>query len=398
VLVLDGVGVGAAVDADRFGDAGADTLGHVAAVVGGLRVPALERLGLGAIAPLAGVGVPDRPSALVGRLAERSAAKDTTSGHWELMGCRTDVAPPTYPDGFPAEVMDAVAAATGRGWLCNAPASGTQVLDDFGLEHLRTGAPIVYTSADSVFQIAAHEDVMPREELYAACAAARAILAGPHAVSRVIARPFTGRPGAFERIAAGRKDLSLLPGGPTALDRLTAAGVPVHGVGKIAQVFAGRGVPHDHRTASNAEGIATVAALLGELEAGLVFANLIDFDQLYGHRNDPAGFAACLREFDAALPALLGALRPGDLLIITADHGNDPTFPSTDHNREWVPLLVHVPGRDPACARWAGEFGDVGQTVLALLAPEAPRDGLSGRPIALPTAPEPGAPTRRPRT
>ena len=383
MLVLDGVGAGAAVDADRFGDAGADTLGHVAAAVGGLRVPALERLGLGAVAPLAGVAVPDRPAALVGRLAERSAAKDTTTGHWELMGRRTDVAPPTYPDGFPPEVMDAFAAATGRGWLCNAPASGTDVLEAFGAEHLRTGDPIVYTSADSVFQVAAHEDAMGREELYAACAAARAILTGPHAVSRVIARPFRGRPGAFARISAGRRDLALPPGGPTALDRLTEAGVPVHGVGKIAQVFARRGVPHDHPTAGNAEGMATVTALLGELEAGLVFANLIDFDQLYGHRNDPDGFAACLEEFDAALPALLGALRPGDLLIVTADHGNDPTFPSTDHNREWVPLLAHVAGWDPAGARWVGEFGDVGQTALARLAPDEARDGLSGRPIPL---------------
>jgi phosphopentomutase len=383
VLVLDGVGAGAAVDADRFGDAGADTLGHVAAAVGGLRVPTLERLGLGAIAPLEGVAAPERPAALVGRLAERSAAKDTTTGHWELMGCRTEVAPPTYPGGFPPEVMDALAAAIGRGWLCNAPASGTEVIEDFGAEHLRTGDPIVYTSADSVLQIAAHEEVMGLEELYAACAAAREIMAGPHAVSRVIARPFAGEPGAFRRIP-GRRDFSLPPGGPTVLDRLTAAGAPVHGVGKIAQVFAFRGVAGDHPTGGNAEGMATVVRLLGELEAGLVFANLIDFDQLYGHRNDVAGFGACLEEFDAALPAVLDALRPGDLLIITADHGNDPTFPSTDHNREWVPLLVHVPGRDPAGARWAGEFGDVGQTVLARLAPDAPREGLSGRPIPLP--------------
>lgn len=393
MLVLDGVGAGAAVDADRFGDAGADTLGHVAAAVGGLRVPALERLGLGAIAPLAGVGVPDRPAALVGRLAERSAAKDTTTGHWELMGCRTDFAPPTYPDGFPPEVMDAFAAATGRGWLCNAPASGTEVIETFGAEHLRTGDPIVYTSADSVFQVAAHEDMMGLEELYAACAAARSILAGPHAVSRVIARPFAGAPGAFRRIP-GRRDLSLPPGGPTALDRLTGAGVPVHGVGKIAQVFAFRGVAADHPTAGNADGMATVARLLREVDAGLVFANLIDFDQSYGHRNDPDGFAACLAEFDAALPAVLDVLQPGDLLIVTADHGNDPTFPSTDHNREWVPLLVHAPGWDPAGARWAGEYGDVGQTVLDWLAPAAPREGLSGRPIPLPGAAAP-MPTER---
>ena len=381
--MLDGVGAGAAVDADRFGDAGADTLGHVAAAAGGLRVPNLERLGLGLVAPLAGVAEVARPAALVGRLAERSPAKDSTTGHWELMGCRTDVAPPTYPEGFPSEVMEALTAATGLRWLCNAPASGTEVIERFGVEHLRTGRPIVYTSADSVFQLAAHQDVMDAEALYAACRAARAVLAGPHAVSRVIARPFAGRPGAFRR-TAGRRDLALPPPRPTALDALAEAGVPVHGIGKVAQLFAGRAIAQDHPAAGNHEAMGIVGDLLQGLDAGLFLANLIDFDTLHGHRNDPAGFAACLEDLDRDLGDLLPALRPDDLLILTADHGNDPTLPSTDHTREWVPLLVDVPGRDPGEARWVGELGDVGQTVLAALAPAAPRTGLSGRPIPLP--------------
>jgi phosphopentomutase len=383
VLVLDGVGVGAAVDAHAFGDAGSDTLGNVARAVGELRLPRLARLGLGLLAPIPGVAPVERPAAIAGRLAERSAGKDTTTGHWELMGLVTERPPPTYPRGFPPEVMVPFAQRTGRGWLCNAPASGTEVIERFGAQHLRTGDLIVYTSADSVFQIAAHEEVVPPEELYRCCRIAREILAGPHAVSRVIARPFTGRPGAFERTPR-RRDFSLPPHGPTALDRLVAAGCPVHGVGKIAQIFAGRGVTADHPTGGNRDGMRIVARLLGEVDAGLIFANLIDCDMLYGHRNDPAGFAACLEEVDADLEAVLGRLRTGDLLIVTADHGNDPTTPSTDHSREWVPLLAHVAGADPRRARWVGEMGDVGRTVLARLAPDAPREGLSGSEIPLP--------------
>jgi phosphopentomutase len=383
VLVMDGVGAGAAVDADAFGDAGSDTLGHVAEAVGGLRLPRLERLGLGLVAPLSGVASVDAPAAVVGRLAERSAGKDTTTGHWELMGLRTETPFPTYPDGFPSEVMDAFSERTGRGWLYNAPASGTEVIERFGEEHLRSGRWIVYTSADSVFQIAAHEDVVPPEELYAACRTAREILAGPHAVSRVIARPFEGRPGAFERTRR-RKDFSLAPHGPTALDRLVDAGVRVEGVGKIKQIFAGRGVDGEHLMESNHHGMALCRELLGRLERGLVFANLIDFDMLYGHRNDPQGFGACLEELDADLGRLIEEMGPDDLLVVTADHGNDPTTASTDHSREWVPLLAYLPGADPAGRRWVGEFGDVGQTVLEWLAPTASREGLSGRPIALP--------------
>ncbi len=383
ILVMDGVGVGAAVDADAFGDAGADTLGHVCRSAGGLALPQLEGLGLGGVAPLPGLAELDAPSALVGRLAERSAGKDTTTGHWELMGLRTTTALPVYPDGFPPQIMAPFAERTGRGWLCNAPASGTEVIDRFGEEHMRTGALIVYTSADSVFQIAAHEDVVPPEELYRYCRIARELLIGPHAVSRVIARPFEGRPGAFERTRR-RKDFSVEPHGPTALDRLVEAGVAVEGVGKIKQIFAGRGVQGEHLMQDNHDGMAITTRLMGELDAGLVFVNLIDFDMLYGHRNDPAGFAGCLSELDADLAPLLAALGGDDLLIVTADHGNDPTTPSTDHSREWVPLLAHRPGVDPRGARWVGEFGDVGRTVLRWLAPDAPADGLSGRPVPVP--------------
>ena len=381
VLVMDGVGAGAAVDADRYGDEGSDTLGNTARAVGGLRLPILERLGLGCVLPLAGVADVARPEAVVGRLAERSAGKDTTTGHWELMGLRTDRPFPTYPDGFPDEVMDAFSAATGRGWLCNRPASGTEVIDRYGEEHLRTGALIVYTSADSVFQIAGHERVVPPEDLYEDCRRARAILTGPHAVSRVIARPFVGEPGSFER-TRNRKDFSLEPHGPTALDRLTEAGVPVEGVGKIKQIFAGRGVGGEHLMRDNHDGMEITNRLLGEVDHAMVFANLIDFDMLYGHRNDARGLADCLEEFDADLGPLMGAMRDGDLLIVTADHGNDPTTPSTDHSREWVPLVAWEPGHDPGGGRWVGEFGDVGQTALLRLAPHADRDGLSGRPVA----------------
>ncbi len=384
MLVIDGLGAGAAVNADAFGDAGADTLGHVAAAAGGLRLGALERLGLGCVAPLPGVAAPPRPDAVVGRLAPRSAASDSTTGHWELMGLVTEVAPPVYPDGFPPEVMEAFAVATGRGWIGNAPASGTEIVARLGAEHLRTGALIVYTSADSVFQVAAHEDVVPPAELYACCEAARRILAGPHAVSRVIARPFAGAPGAFVR-TGGRRDLALAPPRPTALDALVAAGVRAEGVGKVGQLFAGRGLTGDRPTADDADGLRAVTTLLAEMDAGLVLANLLDLDTRYGHRNDAAGYAEGLLRIDAGLDPLLAALRPGDLLVVTADHGNDPTGPGTDHTREWVPLLAHVAGADHGGARWVGELADVGRTALARLGVAAP-DGLAGTAIPLPRA------------
>lgn len=385
VLVIDGLGAGAAVDADRFGDAGADTLGHVAAAAaGGLQVPTLERLGLGCIAPLAGVGAPARPEAVVGRLAQRSAAKDSATGHWELMGLVSDRPPPVYPHGFPPEVMEPFTAATGRGWLCNAPASGTEVIERHGPEHMRTGALIVYTSADSVFQVAAHEEVVPLGELYECCRLARNILQGPHAVLRVIARPFRGAPGAFER-TSGRRDLALAPHGPTALDALAAAGVRTVGVGKIGQLFSGRGLSGDHPSAGDADGLHIVRGVLEGMDAGLVLANLLDLDTRYGHRNDPRGFADGLGRIDTGLAAVLEVTRPGDLVIITADHGNDPTHPGTDHTREWVPLIAHVAGADHAGARWVGEYADVGATALAWLGAGAAGE-LAGRPIPLPAA------------
>lgn len=390
VIVLDGVGVGAAPDASRFGCAGADTLGHVARAAGGLRLPVLEDLGLGAVAPIAGVRRARRPRALAGRLAPRSAAIDSATGHWELMGLVTRDPPPTYPDGFPDEVMEAVTAAWGRGWLCNRPASGTEVIERFGAEHLRTGRPIVYTSADSVFQVAAHEKVVPPGELYALCAAARAILTGRHGVRRVIARPFRGTPGGFER-TAGRRDLALPPPGPTALDAVAAAGLPVEGVGKAGQLFAGRGLTRDTPTAGNAEGMAVVAERAAERGGGLVLANLLDFDTRHGHRGDAAGFAACLEEFDRALGELLPSLRSDDLLVITADHGNDPTAPGTDHTREWVPLLLHAPGSDAGRSTWTGRMADLGRSVLDWLGVGAPAT-LAGRPIPVPAI------SRRPRT
>lgn len=383
VLVLDGVGAGAAVDADAFGDAGSDTLGNTARAVGGLRLPVLEGLGLGTVAPIAGLRPVERPLALCGLLRERSAGKDTTTGHWELMGLLTREPFPVYPHGFPSEVMRAFAARTGRGWLCNAPASGTEVIARLGEEHMRTGDLIVYTSADSVFQVAAHEDVVPVDELYRACLAAREILDGPHRVARVIARPFTGAPGAFTRTHR-RRDFSVPPHGPTVLDVLTGHGLTVAGVGKIGQIFAGRGVTVDRPSAGNADGMRITGELLDDGDAALVFVNLVDFDSSFGHRNDPPGFAACLAEFDAALPALLGRLGEHDLLLVTADHGNDPTTPSTDHSREWVPLLIVRPGREAGGARWVGEYADAGRTVLEWLAPGAPVGGLAGRPVPLP--------------
>jgi phosphopentomutase len=382
VVVLDGVGAGPADDAARFGDEGADTLGHVARAAGGLRLPTLERLGLGRAAPVPGLSAGVRGEAVAGRLSERSAAKDSAVGHWELMGLVSERPPPTYPAGFPPEVMEAFARATGRGWLCNEPSSGTDAIARFGAEHLRTGDLIVYTSADSVFQVAAHEDVAPLDELYAACAAARAILTGPHAVLRVIARPFAGEPGRFVR-TAGRRDLSLPPPGETALDLLRAAGLPVEGVGKIGQLFAGRGLSGDHPAADNSEGLRTTRRALAGLDGGLVLANLLDQDTLYGHRRDPAGFAACLERLDAGLAGLVGDLRPGDLLIVTADHGNDPTHHGTDHTRERVPVLARVAGAVHDERTWEGEFADVGRTVLTRLGVEA-APGLAGRPIPLP--------------
>ena len=361
ILVLDGVGAGAAPDAEAYGDAGSNTLGNVAAAVPGFSLPNLERAGLGHVIPIAGVPPNALPRAAWGTLTPSSAGKDSTTGHWEIAGIHLARPFPTYPEGFPQELIDEFARRTGRPVIGNVAGSGTQILDRFGAEHVRTGAWIVYTSADSVFQVAAHESVIPLEELYRGCEAARALLVPPDDASRVIARPFTGKEGAWER-TANRRDYSIAPPDETLLDALAAQGIPRHGVGKVDDLFAGRSIAAEH-TASNAEGLKAIHSWLETAESGLLFANLVDFDQLYGHRNDVAGFYEGLREFDRALPGLESALREDDLLFITADHGNDPTTPSTDHARERVPLLVLGQAVHPVSLGARETFSDLGATV-----------------------------------
>ena len=365
ILVLDGVGIGAAPDAADYGDVGSDTLGNVARAVGGLAVPHLERAGLGCIAPLAGVAAVTAPTGAWGMMAPRSAGKDSTTGHWEIAGVWLDRPFPTYPGGFPAELIEEFARRTGRRVLGNVVASGTAVLDTYGEAHQRTGDWIVYTSADSVFQVAAHEAIVPLAELYAACEAARAMLVAPHDVSRVIARPFVGVPGAWRR-TANRRDLAIAPPAETLLDALAAAGIPRTGVGKVDDLFARRGLEGGH-TADNGEGVTRILEWLCGGPDGLLFANLVDFDQLYGHRNDVPGFHGALRAFDAALPALIAALRQDDLLFITADHGNDPTTPSTDHARECVPVLALGRQVSPGPIGRRSTFSDLGATVAEWL-------------------------------
>lgn len=378
-MVLDGVGAGALPDAADYGDAGADTLGNLSRVVD-LRLPFLERLGLGNIIPIVGVPPVDAPLALTGRLATISAGKDTTVGHWEHMGLVTARPFPTYPQGFPEEVLGPFTERIGRGVLGNKTASGTVIIDELGSEHMATGRPIVYTSADSVFQIAAHVEVVPLELLYEWCEIARGILQGTHGVARVIARPFDGAPGEFVR-TKDRRDFSLAPPGPTYLDLLTEAKVPVLALGKVGEVFAGRGVTATAKVLSNEENLTLVRELLegrsakGRFAEGLMFTNLVDFDMIWGHRNDVDGFAAGLSAVDAALPGIVAALRPGDTLLISADHGVDPTTVSTDHSREFVPLLLYP--RPPQCppAVYEGTLSDTGATVLATLTGQQPRLG-----------------------
>jgi phosphopentomutase len=381
VIVLDAVGAGDLPDAADFGTAGSSTLAHVAEAVGGLEVPAMQALGLGNIMPLRGCPPRRAAPSVHGRLAERSLGMDTTTGHWEMAGIITQRPFPTYPDGFPAEVIEAFSKATGRPVIGNVAASGTEIIQRLGEEHQRTGAWIVYTSADSVFQIAAHEGTIPLEELYEACRVARTILVGEHAVGRVIARPFEGEPGAYVRTPR-RHDFSLEPPAPNYLERLRARGVTVHGVGKISDIFAGRDMDSSRPTTSNGHGIAVTTELLRALpDHSFVFTNLVETDMLWGHRNDPRGFADALEEFDAGLPDILAALRHGDLLVLTSDHGCDPTTPSTDHSREHALLLAHVPGAPLLSSRHDGDtFADVGATVMRVLAHERAPD-LPGTPV-----------------
>lgn len=380
VIVLDSVGIGEGPDTRAFGDTGSNTLGNTATAVGGLSLPHLEALGLGNIAPIKGVAPQQAPRAAYGKMAEVSAGKDTTTGHWELMGVQLMRAFPTYPDGFPADVMQRFESAIGSPTLGNYPASGTAILDELGALHVQTGHPIVYTSADSVFQIAAHEQIIPLERLYEMCRTAREILRGEHEVGRVIARPFVGTPGAWVR-TPNRRDFSVVPPAPTVLDRLKDASMMVYAVGKIEDIFAGQGITDAVHTQSNTDGVdQTLHAMHTRLDRGLIFTNLVDFDAKYGHRNDPQGYAQALQEFDARVPELLDALHDADLLVLTADHGNDPTTPSTDHSREAVPILIAgAQVRRGANIGVRHTFSDLAATIADLFGVEAPPVGTSFR-------------------
>ena len=368
VIVLDSVGIGAMPDAREYGDEGANTLVHIAEHEGGLQLPVLTSMGLGLIEPIAGIPAVFRPIAAYGKMAELSKGKDTTSGHWELAGCPLFTAFPVYPGGFPPEVIEKFIFFTGLDILGNKAASGTEIIAELGKEHMGTGRPIVYTSADSVFQIAAHEEIIPLERLYQLCQIAREkVCTGRHAVGRIIARPFVGKPGSFSR-TANRHDYSLEPPAATVLDIMKEAGLAVTGIGKIADIYANRGLTDSYPTKSNQHGMEIITGLAGEkLPNGLVIANLVEFDSVYGHRNDVTGYAKALTEFDTALSGLLAALTQDDLLLITADHGCDPTQPGTDHTREYVPLLAYTrrleQARQPVSLGIRTTFADVGATV-----------------------------------
>lgn len=359
-IVLDSVGIGEMPDAADFGDAGSDTLGNIAKARA-LHLPNLCALGLANIRAFEGLTPAANPAAAYGRCALASPGKDTTTGHWEMVGIHLDKPFPVYPECFPAELIHSFEEAIGRKTLGNCPASGTEIIQRLGDEHVRTGSPIVYTSADSVFQIAAHEDVIPIEEQYRICQIARDLLRGEHEVGRVIARPFMGTSGHYVR-TSNRHDYAVPPPQGMLLDQLAAHNLPVHGVGKISDVFLGRGIARSMKTKSNTEGMAATLAAMDETPEGLIFVNLVDFDQNYGHRNDVEGYAKALEEVDAWLPNLLAAAKPGDAIILTADHGCDPTTPSTDHSREYVPLLVS--GGKPGINLGArATLSDIGQTV-----------------------------------
>ncbi|MEK7369551.1 MAG: phosphopentomutase [Planctomycetota bacterium] len=367
IVILDSLGAGELPDASLFGDEGSNTLGNTARAVGGLKLPNLEALGLGKIIPIEGLRDDITPRAFYGKMAEVSGAKDTTTGHWEIAGIVTAKPFPTYPNGFPGEIIEKFTKAIGRPVLGNKPASGTEIIKELGKEHIRTGNPIVYTSADSVFQIAACETVIPVEELYEMCNTARRILTGRHNVGRVIARPFVVSGGQYIRTER-RKDFSVTPPEPTLLDIAKESGLDVIGVGKIGDIFAHRGLTQEIHTGNNREGIDQTIRCIKKDSKGIIFTNLIDFDMKYGHRNDPEGYAGCLEEFDARLSEILDNLKDDDILSITADHGCDPTTPSTDHSREYVPLLVY--GKALGRARSLGirqGFSDLGATIAEAL-------------------------------
>ena len=367
LIVLDSMGVGELPDAAEYGDEGSNTLANTAQAVGGLSLPHMQKLGLGNITAIEGVPPCDEPLGAYGRMAEASAGKDTTTGHWEMTGIYSLRPLPTYPNGFPKNLIEEYEQRIGRKTLGNYPRSGTVIIQELGEEHMRTGYPIVYTSADSVFQVATHEEVIPIEELYRICQIAREMLVGEHAVGRVIARPFIGEPGNFVRTER-RKDFSLLPPEPTLLDRLVAAGHPVMGVGKIEDIFAHRGLSQSVHSSNNMACVDQILAFMKESQRGLIFTNLVDFDMLWGHRNNPQGYAGGLEAFDRRLPEITEAMTAHDVLFLTADHGNDPTTTSTDHSREYVPLLAYgsMVKRGVALGT-RGTFADLGATVAELL-------------------------------
>jgi len=367
ILLLDGVGCGELPDAADYGDTGSNTLANLARAVGGLDLPNLARLGLGNIIPIQGVAPQVKPQACFGKMAEQSVGKDSTTGHWEIAGLVTSTPFPVFPHGFPAEFVRSLEKAIDRKVIGNKAASGTEIIKELGENHLRTGCPIVYTSADSVLQIACHENVIPPDELYQICQRARDLCVGRFCVGRVIARPFAGRPGLFKR-TAGRKDFSCAPPQPTLLDNVKEAGQEVVGIGKVDDLFAGRGFTDTHHSVNNAACLRLTVEAMENTKTGLVFANLVQFDMDWGHRNDPAAFAVGLREFDDFLPGILDRLERHDLLFITADHGNDPTTPSTDHSREYVPLLALGHGfRSGVALGTRPTFADLGETAAEFL-------------------------------
>lgn len=377
VVVIDGGGVGASEDAAAYGDEkSVNSLANAARAAGGIHMPLFERLGLGSLGAIPGVAPTATPLAACARLRERSNGKDSVTGHWEMMGIRIEHAFPTYPHGFPNDVIDRFETLIGRPVAGNEVASGTEIIERLGPEHIRTGYPIVYTSADSVFQVAAHEEIVPLELLWDWCQKAREILVEPNRVNRVIARPFVGRPGAFVR-TAGRRDFAVRPPSPSLLDRLREAGVTTLGLGKIQDIYSCQGIAGGRRTADNAEGLALTLEWLQSRKPGFCFTNLNDFDSKYGHRRDPLGYAKALEALDARMADILNELREQDRLIVTADHGCDPTAPGTDHTREFAPLIDYRPGHAGAQLGELDSFAQVGQRVLETFDIPAPREMLT---------------------
>lgn len=376
-IVLDSVGMGAMPDAELFGDIGVNTIGNVSKALGGLKVPNMEALGLGNIDEIQGLKKVDGPKGCFGRLMEASRGKDTTTGHWEMAGVVSMVPFPTYPNGFPEDIIKAFEKATGREIIGNKPASGTVILDELGEEHIKTGKVIVYTSGDSVFQIAAHEDVVPLEELYKMCKIAREILVDDHAVARVIARPFIGKPGAFIR-TPNRRDFSLLPPHDTVLDKLKKANYNVMAVGKIEDIFSAQGITEAVHTTDNMDGVDKTLDYMKESKKGVIFTNLVDFDMKWGHRRDYKAYGKGLEDFDARLPEILNAMKDTDVLFITADHGCDPTSQGTDHTREYVPFLAYGKNlKENVNLGTRNTFADIGQTIAEIFGTEKIQNGES---------------------